>query len=151
MVRQNPDWFVANPAKAPRLEVSDESTQRRFFSDEAAIASPLDQVDIDIDLANAEGLWKATTPVYSRDCPNAASCKKRKMQVIEAVPRRHQNWKRAAPEEGRQSLPACGEVSSHGAPGALCRKLTLPPAGRMVRVTPTVLKDSNARSKLPQP
>ena len=76
MVRQNPDWLVANPAKAPRLEVSDESTQRRFFSDEAAIASPFDQVDIDIDLANAEGRWKATTPVYSRDCPNAASCKK---------------------------------------------------------------------------
>jgi hypothetical protein len=151
VVRQNPDWFVTNPAEAPRLEVPDESSQRRVFSDEAAVALPVDQVDIDINLADVESRGKAIAPVYSRDSLDAASRKKRKMRVIEPVPRGYQNWKRAAPEEPRQSLPAYGEVNSHSVAGALSRKFTLPPAGRMVRVTPTVLKDSNPRSTPPQP
>jgi hypothetical protein len=151
MVRQNPDWFLVSPAKAPCLEVSDESTQRRFFANEAAVASPFDQVDIDVNLANAESRGKATAPVYSRDGSNATSRKKRKVRVIEPVPRRYQDWQRTAPEELRQSLSACGKVNAHVVTGALGRKFTLPPAHRIVRMTPTVLKDSNTRSRRPQP
>jgi hypothetical protein len=151
MVRQNPDWFVASPADALSLEVSNESTQRRFFANEAAVASPFDQVDIDINLANIASRCRATAPVYSRDCQNAASAKKREVRVIETVPWWYQDGKRSAPEEARQSLSACGEVNSHGVAGARGRKFTLAPARRMVRMTPTVLEDSNARSRRLQP
>jgi hypothetical protein len=64
--------------------------------------------------------------------------------VIEPVPRRHQDRKRAASEEIGQSRSASGEIKPHILAGATSGKLTLLPADRMIRMAPTMLKNSKA-------
>ena len=74
-----------------------------------------------------------------------ATAQKRQETVVETIPRRYQDGKRAGPKELRQPRSAFGEIIRHLVAMALRRKFTLLPAVRVIRMTPTVLKNNQAR------
>lgn len=92
--------------KASRLQMSDDTTECSPFTYKSAILGPRDEIDMNVDVANTGYRRHITSRFYARNRPETASGQERHKARSNAVPRRNQNRKRAAPEEGGQPLSA---------------------------------------------
>jgi len=76
-------------------QVSDNTAERLGFSDETAIASPRDKIDMDIYFRNS-GCRTSRTPWFYLGNPAQPTVdKQQQKRMVETVPGGHQNRKRA--------------------------------------------------------
>src|SRR6266436_5091719 len=105
------------------------------------------EIDMDIRLNEPRNRRSGAPRLHPRNCADAAIAKERQERIIETVPRRYQDGKRAGPKELCQPRAAFGEVRRDLVAMALWGKFTLLPAVRVIRMTPTVLKNNQARPR----
>src|SRR5436309_5613619 len=109
MMRQNAHRGIRLTSEPARPQLGYQGTERGAFPDKAAVAAPIDKIDMHVDNGGPARWWRAWVR-QPRQSDQPDLLQKRTEFRREAVPGRRQYRQKAVAEQSAQAIAAGGQV-----------------------------------------